>query len=524
MTADSELKRTHPATVAVRTLKSVWQGLLAGVGLAILGAVEGASWGSIGILAVVMIATLAGASGSWLKWYYFRYGIVGNDLLITEGWLVRKRRAIPLARVQGVDVRADLFMRVFGVVAVVVQTAGGGGEPEATIGDITLADAERLRFTLLHGRAYSEPEAFQSFADAEGDSISTEAGVPDITGRLSDLRGVFGGTEQAKIAPSFEYRVSVPRLALAAVTSRTVLIVMAALIAAGSQVFDFLDPQALDQAVGVVGQLGVAFIALGTASLLILTALIAIVVSVSRDYGFVARRVDERVETEAGLIERRMSGLPIRRVQAVTIDEAPLRRVLGWASVRVVSAGSAHEQQSSASASSVVPIARREELFPLLHGLIPEASVFPRLAALPRRAVRFYLTVPTLVTVVAFSGAALGVSLVADELGWWVVLAGLATLVFVYVWRFLSWRNAAVGADAVALGIASGFLGRQRVRIARARIQSLTVRQNPFQRRAGLATVVAAGVSGSSGTHYVVQHMDAADAERIIGWYSNPRQ
>lgn len=521
MTADSELRRTHPSTVAVRTLKTAWQGLLAGIAFAIFGAIEGGGWVAGGIFALVMLATLLGAGSSWLKWYFFRFGVVGNDLLITEGWLVRKRRSIPLARVQGVDLRADVFMRIFGLVALTVQTAGGAGEPEATIGEIPLAEAERLRFILLHGRTYTEPPAPETAEGIEGASASASSPAADITGRMSDLRGVFGGAEQARVEPSFQYRVSVARLALAAVTSRTVLVVMAAMLAAATQVFEFAGPDALDAAERTISRLGVMAVLLSALPVLVVTALIAIAVSVSRDYGFVARRVAERVETEAGLFERRMTGVPVGRIQAVAIDEAPLRRALGWASVQVITAGAGYEKQSSASASSVVPIARRGELFPVLHGLIPEVARLPRLAPLPHRAVRFYLTIPTLVTVTVFASAALTVSLVADELGWWVVAAGLVTLVLVAVSRVLSWRNSAIGADAGSLGIASGVLGRRRVRIARSRIQSLTVRQSPFQRRAGLATVVAAGVSGSSAAHYVVRHIEASDADRVIRWYSN---
>ena len=41
-----------------------------------------------------------------------------------------------------------------------------------------------------------------------------------------------------------------------------------------------------------------------------------------------ARRVEARVETESGLLERRMTGLPVARIQALSIDQAPLQRLL----------------------------------------------------------------------------------------------------------------------------------------------------------------------------------------------------
>jgi putative membrane protein len=520
---DSELRRTHSATVAVRAVKTIWQGLLAAVTLTIFGVIEGAGWASAGIFALILLAALVGAGAGWLKWHFFRYGIVGSDLLITEGWLVRKRRAIPLARVQGVGVRADLFMRLFGVAQVIVQTAGGtgSGDAEASIGEVTLAEAERLRYTLLHGKTVEQGAARAAYAAGADGVTATTPAAPDVTGRMSDLRGLFGGEEQARREPSFEYRISVGRLALAAITSRTVLVISMATLGVASQVLDFAGPKTLDAAGSAIERLGLLAIVVTTAVVLTTIGFVAIAVSVSRDFGFVTRRVGRRIETEAGLFERRMTGMSVTRIQTVTIDETPLQRLLGWASIQMASAGSGDENRGSAGASSIVPIARRLEVYRVLHDLAPEVARFPKLAPLPPRAVRFYLTVPTLTSVAVFATAALAVSLVDDILGWWVVAAGCVALALVYVWRMLAWRNAAFGADSASLAIAQGILGRRRTRLGKSRIQALTMRQNPFQRRAGLATVVVAGVSGSSGAHYRISHLDVSDAERLIDWYSS---
>jgi len=58
------------------------------------------------------------------------------------------------------------------------------------------------------------------------------------------------------------------------------------------------------------------------------------------------------------------------------------------------------------------------------------------------------------------------------------------------------------------------------VRLPHSRIQSLAIRQTPFQKRAGLATIVVSSVSGSSATHYRVRNIEVSDAARIERWYS----
>jgi uncharacterized membrane protein YdbT with pleckstrin-like domain len=58
------------------------------------------------------------------------------------------------------------------------------------------------------------------------------------------------------------------------------------------------------------------------------------------------------------------------------------------------------------------------------------------------------------------------------------------------------------------------------VRVGRSRIQSLAISQSPFQRRAGLATLRLATVSGSSHAVFRVRHLPVADAALIEQWYS----
>ncbi len=455
--ADSDLRRTHPATVAVRTLKTTWQGLIAALGFAVVGAARGGFLAAISVGGFVLLITVLGAGFAWLHWLYFRYGIVGGDLLIAEGWLVRKRRTIPLARVQGVDVRADLFMRMLGVTDIVVQTAGGGaGEPEASIGEVSLAEAERLRFALLHGRRADATEAGQApVTDSAGKPAVVPVSPlgPDPIGRMSDLRGALGGAEQARLDTSFEYRLTPARLVLTAVTSRSIFVVMAAILVATTQLAEFTGGNLIDTAGAAVAGLGVAAIVAVSFAAIVLTALVSTAVAVSRDFGFVARRVADRVETEAGLLERRMTGMPVRRIQAVSIDEAPLRRWLGWATIDAVTAGFGHgEEKQTTTARAIVPIARRSEIPRLLHGLLPEVEEFPAVGQRSRRALRFYVTVPALASIAIALPLAIGAFLVLPLAGLGAGLTGLLVIASIVGYQVLSWRHCAFGTDAQRAG------------------------------------------------------------------------
>ena len=541
--ADSELSRTHPLTIVVRTVKSLIQMIFALIALVFFGAMGGGNGllAAVGIAGIALLLGLVSAGFAWLNWAYFRFGVVDHDLIVVEGWLVKKRRAIPLARVQGIDIRADLTSRLLGLADVVVQTAGGGsGEAEARIGSIPLAHAEQLRADLLHWREREIPGPAGATAHPEDpaaaqppDMTSSAGTAPvgaDPIGRMSDLRGVFGQAERAARVSDFEYRLPFGRLLAAGLTSNAVLIAIAAGVGVVAQFAELFSGVARDATDALTRLALPALIAVGFAGLLLVVAA-SIAVVVARDFGFTARRVGDRLETEAGLTERRMTSLPVRRIQALRIEQTALRRLLGFASVHADTAGFGRsEEQKSTTAAALIPLARKAEVLPLMHRLLPEAETLPPTAGLPRRALRFYVLWPTvlavLVTWVVIAAAALIVAS-AGDISWLEQVgvaagAGAALVVggFVAATQWQSWRSAAFGADERALAIRWGILGSYAVRLSRSRMQSLALRQTPFQRRAGLATIVVASVSGSAATHYRIRNLDVADARRLAEWYS----
>ncbi len=543
--ADSELRRTHPYTVLVRSARSLGQAVAGFFALTVVSMANQGSLAMIGFGAFVLVIGAITAGFSWLSWSYFYYGVVGNDLIINEGWLVKKHRSIPLARVQGVDIRAPLISRLMGLADVVVQTAGGGGgEAEARIGSIPLSDAEKLRAQLISGRAQpaSAVPAAATTGAAAAASTSPDAtaqapfGPPttgsDPLGHLSDFRGVLGGTQHADTEPVFEHAVPLPTLVLAAITSNGPVIALLATVGVAGQGFELLGGGSTDAATSLASRLALpALIAAGLMVFLFVGAS-AIVVTVARDFGFTIRRTGQRLETEAGLTERRMTSVPVRRIQAIVVESTPLRRMLKLSSVRLHTAGfgQSDQEQQSASSRSLIPLARSKDVRPLLHRLLPEAEQFPHSQSVPHRALRFYVLLPTVLASL-LTLAVLGVPLalnaaaqLSEELMLatpLILAAGIFVVAGVVFWlRLTMYHAAGFGIDAQAIAVTYGSLGRYRARIARSRIQSLSIRQSPFQRRAGLVTLSVAAVSGSSQTVFRVRHMGIAEAVAIENWYS----
>jgi putative membrane protein len=520
MTADSDLRRTSPLTVIVKSISSFGQMFGAVVILAFsMLSSRGGGYAAFAVIALVVLSALASLGFSVLNWSLFRYGMRGTDLVITSGWLVKTHKSIPAARVQGVDIRAGLTQRMLGLADVVVQTAGGGNEPEARIGSIPLGEAEALRAHLLHAGHDAEL--------AESPALGLEVGA-DPLGRMADTRGLVAGAERGRVAVTAEYRIPLRRIVLAGATSSAVGFGLAASIAVVGQGWELIGSVAGDRA----DEAARSVMAIGTVALVVLgvltvlgVAFISVMVAVSRDYGFIARRAGERIESERGLLERRSTSIPVKRIQTVRIEQAPLRRLLGYAELRADTAGFGHSQseqeQASSATTALVPIAKVSEIPGLLHDLIPECERFPPIEPVPAAGLRFFLTWPIATTALLAIPVVAGAFLLGVMVGAGAGAAALVLLVSVGIARALAWRGEGYGVDERALAFRWGILGTNRARIARSRIQSLHVRQSPFQRRAGLATVVAVSVSGSSGAKYRARNIPLRDAERLVSWFEH---
>lgn len=513
MMADFNLRRTHPATVAVRTAQMLWRIGLGLVGLVVFGSLgNGRTAPSLIVAGVIALIVLIVIAVQWISWWRFGYGIVGTDLLIEHGLLIRTRRTIPIARVHGVNVRADLFMRALGVVEVVVQTAGGGGgdEPEAKIGAIPLDRAEELRNALLH--------------DIPDTVVETPAGL-DPVGRISDFRGAFGGTEVRGREVRFEHKVPFGLLVVGEATSNRVPILLAVAVGVFGQLYEFIGQPIVDRTASRAAQFAVPVLFVLVMAAGALLVVVAAAIGIARDFGFTARRYETRIETEAGLLERRQTSMPVGRIQAVRIEQSWLRRLLGLAAIQVDTAGldrSGDQSGQMTVSKAMVPVAKAADVAALMHGLLPEAEEFPEAQGLPARALRFYVLVPTLLATIAALAAVGPASwfFYRPALPWAIAVVVLVAPITAGV-RALQWRRAGVGTDDVAVTLRSGAVGIKHVRLTRSRIQSLDVRQGPFQRPAKLASLRTVSVSGSSQASYGVSNLDEAEALRIMRWYQD---
>jgi putative membrane protein len=517
----SEPRALHPATV----LLGMPLGLIVRA-IVLPGAALFAS-GLADVLALIALL-VAFAVSRVLAWRRFRFSFDGEVMRVDSGVLQRTHRSVDVARVQQVEIDRPLAQRLLGVATLRIETAGADDEPEVELRVLAEADAVALRGEVLAGRDRARGGVTAEDAMRPGEGPGTGS-ARESARESGELPGAVPDVEPVMA-------LSTARVALAAVTGAQLLVAPALLIGALQLTELRLDELVLD----VAAQVGTLSSTLGVTAVVGVGALVAVAVvltttlvaGIVRDGGFRIERAGEDLVVRRGLLGTRESIVPLRRVQVVRVVANPLRRALGMATVRIHSAGGSGGASGGGERRRVVvPLVTEAEVAPLLAALLPSLGELPDLAPHPRAAVRRSVVrhvLPLLelgaaaVLLVRWLGEVRTAELLARAdaaLPATLPLASLVgglTLTIALTSALLGvteGRSLAHGISGRLLVAQHGAVTRTRGFVPLARVQAVTHSANWFQRRLGLASVVA-HVAGPGGD---VRVLDAAeDRARLL--------
>ena len=405
-----------------------------------------------------------------------RYTLDREELLVWSGVLNKTVRVVSPARVQQVDVVRQLRHRATDLAAVRIELAGtGGAGTRVELDALPVAEAERLRDALERGRRRV----------ASGPTDPTSANVSEVA--TADIP-----------PPPFSplLRLSTKQLVVAGLTGAPLLLVPALIVSVAFQAADLLSlgaetsiqPNRIPIVVLVVG-------------VVVLWPIIAGGVMVFRCHGYELGRSGNDLIARRGLLDTRTSVLPLPRVQLVHRAATAPRRWLGLASLEVRTASGGTTTQYPVGVA--VPIGPAQSIDDLVGLVLERPSLSLDVTAHPvvarRRAIRrrfLGLAVPA-------AGITLVASVVNDAapvvvLGASATVAALSLLIATRWGRSWYYRLGHAVHDGVLVARCGVLIEHLRA-VPVDRIQSVTISQSPWQRRAGVCTarLLLAGTTDS---------------------------
>lgn len=428
----------------------------------------------------ICLIVIAIAVVSWLR---FTYRVEAGELKIESGVFVRKNRYIRFERIHSVDVSEGIIQRLFGLVKVNIETAGGS-QAEAVLSAIRKEEAERLNGYLL------EAKRNKDFTELE------------INEKQID-----------RVNPPILYKQTFLELFLMSATSGAVGVVLSGMAAFVSQFDEIIPFERLFGQSKVLEQGMFILICLAIAGIILVY--VAAILSMMLKYAhfMVEKKADELVISR-GLLEKRQLTIPLKKIQGIRILENVVRQPLGYATVYLEYAGGSLREKESLTIM-LFPLIRKKHLQEKLELLIPNYESNLTLNPLPSRAYPRYmfrqciLCIPVVIACIYFLAPWGYSSLVLLPLG--------------VGWAYLRYRAAGWNITGSQLTIRSRFISKQTLLIHKNKIQSIESRTSWMQNRKQLVTISALIKSGIAFREGKVIDVDAKDFVTIQDWFLNKK-
>ena len=419
--------------------------------------------------------------------YRYRYGT--DDLVVRWGLLFRHERHLPYRRIQNLNASQSIVHRFFNVIAVSIET-GSGAEPEVTMSVLPVTALEDMRRRVFAARTAS---------------MTTPDGVAAGQREAGTTLVALGPRDLAIVALA-QNRAALVLAGLVGVVSET-----AWLESGLRQVFGpnaALDLLQWTQGQGVLSCLGLAVVFMLV--WFVGSALLSMVWTFARFHDFRLVLTGSDLRADYGLFTRVSATLPRQRIQSATVRQGLVHRIARCVAVRARSAGGGVEESPGTNLDWIAPVLPCAQTTAFLNAVVPEAVMPPETWARVHKRAWLRLFRARLLWV----GVAAAV--LAFRLHWWAlpafVTAGVAAAILA---RMQTARMAWALTDR-AIAFRSGLVRHQMDVVPLSKIQVVSIRQSPFDRRGGMATVsVDTAGTGLSGPGVRIPFLPA-DTARIL--------
>lgn len=483
--------KLHPVSAVISFVKGLKDLIFPIIVLFFVGGSGDSEGGFFSFLPYILtgLALLLYLVSGVIKWWKFVYWFEDGELRIEYGLFVKKKRYIPFERIQSLDYTESIFHRPFGLVKVKVETAGGGiGEAEAELTAIRLAAAEQIKQEMLAAKRQIKVTSEEEQVEGEESSV-VEITVPNESQVL--------------------YKMTAKDLWILAVTSGGIGLIFSGAAFVLSQFSELIPYEAIYEEVVQFLRFGVMIVAVVAFAVLLITFLISVGLTYLQNYGYTVTRDDRDILIQRGLLEKKRTTIPMKRIQGIQLVENPLRQLFGYVTIVIDSAGGSVTEKSETV--KLVPLLKKDKAVELLTELFPEWEWNPEFVRAPKRSKKFYYRINTA-----------SLLIVGAVLSYFFYPYGL--LVFLLVPFSLaldlwSHRSTGLAVYPTYAVMQYRFISRKTVWLEKKRIQAQMQSQTVFEKRADVASLHATIKSGALGSRHSLKALDASTVQDTMNWY-----
>lgn len=418
--------------------------------------------------------------GAILRYWFFRFRITDNSVLIREGVLKKTQLDIKFDRIQGIATQQNIVFRYFGLVTIKLDTAGSAKQ-EGNLPAVKMAFAKSLKDRIRQ-------ESHSSGRDTDPESALIDANSSGKSHRTVLTLGAF----------------DMVRIGLSSNRSLVLLVLLGPLLEQiGQDVEENVDEGTVQTVVegaqaGInVGGGLVVLIIFGSLLLLMLASIAGAFLRYHR-FKLIADEIVLR--SNGGLLTQHEHSIGFSKIQSVVINQNIILGIFKRFRMRAKQASSGKKAEAK---SFTVPLCEKDEL-PLLAREIfgdefPDAVLDPKDSGF-RLIDKRYVRSRVLLTGVLPATAATALISIPAGLPALVLLLWIP-INFLIIRRRYKRFGVRVSLDGMA--VRRGFFGYRVTSFLHRKVQRVSVTQTATQKRKGLATLRFFLASGSVKIPYI---------------------
>lgn len=445
----------------------------------------------------VVVIALFGPISRLIKYFFTRYTIDNERLLVELGWLKKEKLEIPLATISSVDMTQNLLFQLTHVYALQVENAGSIGN--AGDGSVKLIlgkdDAEHAKQLLLAKKMntavnYETPDP-SAVSDVTADTLMQE--------------------EKGQIM-----RASVGEVLTMCVFQIKWIVVALQMVAYISLLGTYLDQYIFSGERNSTEML-VDF-AMGFAPVMIIGAvlgvyLISVIISTAlgfiKYYNFRITNKEDSMKIEYGLFTRKSHTLMKEKISGVTYQQSLFMRAMKKGTLQIFVTGyGGLDEDNQEETVLLYPIVAEDKIYPFINWILPEQVQVPEYDRAPARGLPYFFLCGRFVCSVILVA---GCIIVPGESVMHMWLIGTAVLILMLTAGsvIMEYKTSAIAADNSMVTMNYGGYRKHIVMIKRDKLEYVEDSASEIKRKKQNLSTIKVGVLAPAGmSEHSVRNMD----------------
>lgn len=429
-----------------------------------------------------------------LKWFTHKYELDERSFHLYKGIFNKSEQTIPFSKIQNVNRHTSLFHRMLNVTSISFETGMMGEEAAIKYEVISQKEASRIEKyieSVVHNNAVN-PSPFEKAAE----KIDSNRTIHFMPVKKDILKASF--------------------------TSLSFLLLIPLLLSLYSKVDDIFHVEAKTE--------GIFFAVISSKMVVTIIVIFLILASVAfgiartfLKYGKYEISSDEdRIYITKGFLNETAFSIAKEKVQAIEINQSLLKRMLGLAEVKLISAGSLSLDEDALEISSLYPFLPIQRAYEIVSELLPAYEVTKTMKRLPKRSLWVRVFSPSWIWIITtaflayFKPAVLG-----EKQSWWVISGAL--LLVIVASRWLDYLHTQYILHDRFIQLKSGKLTTSLFVSKRDKVIEIKVTRSMFQKWFGLASIETVN-RAKPVQHNGIKHVPVKFAASFYKWYMGRRK